>query len=153
VSSSAHFATALGDVDCSQSDFLAEITTNPNYKVSAGDLTFNNCTDTIPLITVQSATSVADFGGAAAYVAPGEGTLTLDGVEVTIDAGAVECTYSDVSNDIVGDADEATQTVTFTNQPVQRIAGNILLCPSSGTFSATYELTSLSVPGSLTITP
>jgi hypothetical protein len=51
-----------------------------------------------------------------------------------IDFGAVECTYSDVSNNIGGGFFEATQRVTFANVPLQRVGGSAL-CPVSGEFT------------------
>jgi len=151
--SPATLSTNIGNINCA-SDFLSTVTDNPGSNAGlfpADDaeiqinpavarspldyLTFTGCTDTIPFIVVNSATISGDIDGRADADGAQE-TVSLVGITVNVNTSVGVCTYS---GNVTGVLNEPNQTLTFTGQNVAKTAGSGL-CPSSGAFSATYDL-------------
>lgn len=136
-------------IKCAASSFSAKVLTNPTAPGTATESltaqTFGTCTtnvfgttgvQSITLNNLPYATSVTSAGvvkltGTAA--APIQSTVVLKSL-----LGTVNCVYRTSTNSLTGAAVNATNSITFTNQPFTKFSGSAL-CFNTAYFSATYS--------------
>jgi hypothetical protein len=146
---------AAGDIDCSTSTVGGTIGTNPSTPSVAGSLTsltFANCTDTIPFVTVSCVYSNVGAGANAktltwTYVPTGS-TWTWSGVEITVCfSNGSTCVYQPTGATATATHNSNTSPwnneYAFNQGWLTKVGGTFALCPSSNvTWTATYLLTS-----------
>jgi len=143
-------ATGTSGITCTASTFTATVTANPPSPDTATESlsaqTFGGCTASIlgvtgvngitvnnlPYVTsVVSATGVVTVAGTA--TAPIQTTIVLRTI-----LGTVTCVYRAAGNAITGQADNADNSITFTNQTFAKSSGPGT-CAANGFFSAQYS--------------
>jgi hypothetical protein len=144
-STDATLSTSIGNIVCTGSGFAATDATNPAEGVAeatetVNTLSFSGCSTTI--FGAEDVSSIGLTGTATATVVdePSDNPIDLDvtpTVTVVLDTilGPVDCIYS---GPVVGVVSNSADTITFTGQSVSSQSGSSQLCPSSGTFTATY---------------
>ncbi|MET8261716.1 Tat pathway signal sequence domain protein [Micromonospora sp. NPDC005205] len=136
-------------IKCAASAFSAKVLTNPTAPGTATESltaqSFGTCTtnvfgttgvQSIALNNLPYATSVTSAGvvkitGTAA--APVQSTVVLNSL-----LGTITCVYRTSTNSLTGTAANATNSITFTNQPFTKFSGPSL-CFGTAYFSATYS--------------
>jgi hypothetical protein len=144
-------STSLGNIDCTSSSFASTVGTNPAATGTSDTeatetltgLSASNCSTSIFGTTGVESIALTDGSTASVTVDDNDGssnapTLTLTpSVTAVIDTflGQISCVYSGT---VTGVISNSAQTITFTNQSVTSQTGSSVLCPSSGTYSATF---------------
>ncbi|HEV3172070.1 MAG TPA: hypothetical protein VGZ32_17095 [Actinocrinis sp.] len=161
-SPNATFSTSSGNISCTASSFSSTDATNPAEGTAEATetvhtLAFSSCTSTI--FGTVSVKSVGLTAGTAplATVAdePSDNPVDLNvspSVKVVLNTilGSVTCIYS---GPVAGVVSNAADTITFTGQTVAKAPGSSALCPSTGTFTATYgNVVDQSITGTPAIT-
>lgn len=149
VGTSAVLSSGAGNITCTSSSFSGTIGANPNTPSVTGSLTaltFTNCTDTIPFVTVSSVTTNVGTGAnakvaTATYVGAAS-TFSVSGVTATITfTSGSSCTYAPTSNPATAQHDSTTSPwnneFRFNAVPLTRTAGTTV-CSSTATWSSTY---------------
>ena len=139
--------SGLGELNCSQTKFDADVTANSSGTTIAGTLTaltFTNCTDTIPLIDVTECSLDPDRalpGVSISSTAVG-GNVTINdaGVRCFVPSLNGFCYYTGTTASAVGIGNNAASTLTYTNVQVDQYTGatssiGFGLCGTSGNFS------------------
>ncbi|HEV3001523.1 MAG TPA: hypothetical protein VGW75_12350 [Solirubrobacteraceae bacterium] len=159
---SAVLSSSAGTITCTTSTFGGSIGTNPDTPSVTGSLTsltFSNCTDTIPFVTVSTVTTNVSSStpktATATYVGVAS-TFAVAGVTATINfTNGTSCTYG-VTNNNPATATHDSTTNPWNNEyrfnavPLTRTSGTTV-CSSSATWTATYVATSNGV--GITIQP
>ncbi|MEU7841809.1 Tat pathway signal sequence domain protein [Micromonospora sp. NPDC049114] len=136
-------------IKCAASSFSAKVLTNPTAPGTATESltaqTFGTCTtnvlgttgvQSIALNNLPYATSVTSAGVvkiSGTTAAPVQSTVVLNSL-----LGAITCVYRTSTNSLTGTAANATNSITFTNQPFTKFSGPSL-CFGTAYFSATYS--------------
>lgn len=148
VRTSAVFKTTLGTVTCTTSTFTAKVVSNPvkpgTAKESITAETFSSCKSSISGVTILSNTvgnlpynaTVSDARGHPVKIS---GTSATKPLLVTVKVKFVTSTFncSIKAASISGTWSNTGNVVVFVNQKFVKAAGGSL-CPTSGTFSASY---------------
>lgn len=148
IHTSAVFKTTLGTVTCTTSTFTAKVVSNPvkpgTAKESITAETFSSCKSSIGGVTILSNTvgnlpynaTVSDARGHPVKISERLATKPLlVTVKVKFGTSTFNCSIKAAS--ISGTWSNTGNVVVFVNQKFTKAAGGTL-CPSSGTFSATY---------------
>ncbi|GAA0537472.1 hypothetical protein GCM10010172_18560 [Paractinoplanes ferrugineus] len=142
-------ATGTSGVSCSTSSFSSTVTANPAAPGVATETidaqTFANCTSNIiGTLGVRSVTlnnlayhATIDGASGAVAIAPGAGPIQATVVITTL-LGTITCVYQPVVTSLAGAADNATNSIKFTNQQFNKISGSSL-CLSSAYWTARYS--------------
>ncbi|MFG3644658.1 Tat pathway signal sequence domain protein [Micromonospora sp. NPDC047762] len=136
-------------IKCAASSFSAKVLTNPTAPGTATESltaqSFGTCTtnvfgttgvQSIALNNLPYATSVTSAGVvkiSGTTAAPVQSTVVLNSL-----LGAITCVYRTSTNSLTGAAANATNSITFTNQPFTKFSGPSL-CFGTAYFSATYS--------------
>lgn len=133
-------------VSC-DSDFVGAITSNPTLTIPIGGLTLTACIDTFPIgnWTSGASTTVTSMTLAAAGGGNGTGTSTVT-VRYSLWPNGTTCT---LSGTLFTGFTASTQRLTLSGT-VTRVAGTCFY--TNWSFNGTYDLTSLDVPGAITVT-
>ncbi|MET8234133.1 Tat pathway signal sequence domain protein [Micromonospora sp. NPDC005298] len=136
-------------IKCAASSFSAKVLTNPTAPGTATESltaqSFGTCTtnvfgttgvqsialNNLPYATSVTSAGVVKISGTAA--APVQSTVVLNSL-----LGAITCVYRTSTNSLTGAAANATNSITFTNQPFTKFSGPSL-CFGTAYFSATYS--------------
>ncbi|MGC4896157.1 Tat pathway signal sequence domain protein [Micromonospora sp. DT31] len=136
-------------VRCAASTFSAKVLTNPTAPGTATESltaqSFTSCTTNIfgttgvqsvavnnlPYATSVTSAGVVTISGTA--TAPIQSTVVLSSL-----LGTITCVYRTSTNKLVGTASNATNSITFTNQPLTKFSGPSL-CFGTAYFTATYS--------------
>ncbi|MFJ6167371.1 Tat pathway signal sequence domain protein [Micromonospora orduensis] len=136
-------------IKCAASSFSAKVLTNPTAPGTATESltaqSFGSCTtnvfgttgvqsialNNLPYATSVTSAGVVTISGTAA--APVQSTVVLNSL-----LGAITCVYRTSTNSLTGTAANATNSITFTNQPFTKFSGPSL-CFGTAYFSATYS--------------
>jgi hypothetical protein len=148
---------SAGDVDCGTFTIGGMLATNPftpSVTGSASSLTFANCSDTIPFVTVSTITTNVGTGANAksmmfTYVPPGTSSSLMVaglGFTITFSSGST-CVYEPTGGAATGTHNSNTtpwnNEYAFNNVPYTKTGGTFFACPSSNvTVSWTWVLTS-----------
>ncbi|HEV3001522.1 MAG TPA: hypothetical protein VGW75_12345 [Solirubrobacteraceae bacterium] len=159
---SAVLSSSAGNITCTTSTFGGSLGTNPAVGPVTGSLTsltFSNCTDTIPFVTVSTVTTNVGAGASAktataAYVGSAS-TFAVAGVVATITfTSGSWCTYAPTTDPATATHDSTTSPwnneYRFNAVPLTRTGGTTI-CSSTATWSSTYVAASVSV--GITIQP
>jgi len=139
-------ATSTTGVKCSASTFSATVTDNPPAGGVATETldsqTFTGCTTNVFGTTgVRSVTlnnlpyTVSEDSATNAVTISGSIQST---VVINTILGTITCVYHPVSGSISGTADNATNSISFSNQQFTKVSGSVL-CLSSAYFTAKYS--------------
>ncbi|MFC8343975.1 Tat pathway signal sequence domain protein [Streptomyces sp. NPDC057280] len=141
-------ATGTTGITCTTSQFTATVDSNPTAPGTASETltghTFSNCTSNnvgvlgVTSVTVNNlayTTTVASDGTVA--VTPGTAGPIQTTVVLRTLLGSVTCVYQATNGSLSGAADNADNSIKFTNQQFTRSSGSSL-CPSSGFWTAKY---------------
>jgi hypothetical protein len=133
-------------VKCSSVNFAAKVTKNPKAKGTAEEKlttqTYKKCTTNIavangrPKVVLNHLpykTTLSDRKGDPVTVS---GTTATISVPATI-GGTLVCHYGAVNKKTKGSASNATQAISFSNQPFKLTSGPSG-CPKTGKFTATF---------------
>ncbi|MBQ1030499.1 Tat pathway signal sequence domain protein [Micromonospora parva] len=136
-------------IKCAASSFSAKVLTNPTAPGTATESltaqSFGTCTtnvfgttgvQSIALNNLPYATSVTSAGVvkiSGTTAAPVQSTVVLNSL-----LGTITCVYRTSTNSLTGTAANATNSITFTNQPFTKFSGPSL-CFGTAYFSATYS--------------
>lgn len=143
-------ATGTSGVSCSSSTFTSTVTQNPSAPGVAVETldnqTFGGCTSNIFGTTgVRSValnnlpfTVSVDGGTNAVTVSAGSAGPIQSTVVINTLLGTITCVYRPASGVIAGVADNATNSISFTNQQFTKISGSSL-CLSTAYFTASYS--------------
>ncbi|MET8692363.1 Tat pathway signal sequence domain protein [Streptomyces sp. SID2999] len=141
-------ATGTSGVTCKASQFTAQVTGNPaapgaaTESVTGHTFDSSTCTSNVTgVLGVNGITvdhlpytaSVASDGTLS--VAPASGSTIQTTVKLRTLLGSVTCVYQAPS--LTGKADNADNSITFTNQQFSKVSGSSL-CFASGYFTAKY---------------
>ncbi|WP_235459328.1 Tat pathway signal sequence domain protein, partial [Streptomyces olivochromogenes] len=141
-------ATGTSGVTCTSSQFTATVTDNPaapgtaTESVSAQTFDSSRCTSNVlgvtgvTSITVDNlpyTTTVASDG--TLTVSPASGSTIQTTVKLRTLLGSITCVYQAAS--LTGKADNADNSISFTNQQFTKSSGSSL-CFASGYFTAKY---------------
>ncbi|MET8264534.1 Tat pathway signal sequence domain protein [Micromonospora arida] len=136
-------------IKCAASSFSAKVLTNPTAPGTATESltaqSFGTCTtnvfgttgvqsialNNLPYATSVTSAGVVKISGTAA--APVQSTVVLNSL-----LGTITCVYRTSTNSLTGAAANATNSITFTNQPFTKFSGPSL-CFGTAYFSATYS--------------
>ncbi|MFF4875562.1 MULTISPECIES: Tat pathway signal sequence domain protein [unclassified Micromonospora] len=142
-------ASGTTGLKCAVSSFSAKVLTNPIAPGTATESltaqTFTSCTtnvfgttgvssvtvNNLPYTTSVTSAGVVTISGTAA--APIQSTVVLNTL-----LGQITCVYRTSTNSLTGAASNATNSITFTNQPLNKFSGPSL-CFGTAYFSATYS--------------
>ncbi|MFF5496912.1 Tat pathway signal sequence domain protein [Streptomyces aquilus] len=141
-------ATGTTGITCTTSQFTATVDSNPAAPGTASETltghTFSNCTSNnvgvtgVTSVTVNNlayTTTVASDGTVA--VTPGAAGPIQTTVVLRTLLGSVTCVYQATNGSLTGAADNADNSIKFTNQQFTRSSGSSL-CPASGFWTAKY---------------
>ncbi|MEU8161801.1 Tat pathway signal sequence domain protein [Micromonospora parva] len=136
-------------IKCAASSFSAKVLTNPTAPGTATESltaqSFGTCTtnvfgttgvQSIALNNLPYATSVTSAGVvkiSGTTAAPVQSTVVLNSL-----LGTITCVYRTSTNSLTGTAANATNSITFANQPFTKFSGPSL-CFGTAYFSATYS--------------
>ncbi|MFE7855816.1 Tat pathway signal sequence domain protein [Streptomyces sp. NPDC101209] len=141
-------ATGTSGVSCASSTFSATVTDNPaapgtaTESVSGQTFDSSSCTSNVLGVTGVSSitvdnlpytTTVASDG--TLTVTPASGSTIQTTVKLKTLLGSISCVYQAPS--LSGTADNADNSINFTNQQFTKVSGSSL-CFSSGYFTAKY---------------
>ncbi|MFI8232799.1 Tat pathway signal sequence domain protein [Streptomyces sp. NPDC085900] len=141
-------ATGTSGVSCSSSTFSAAVTDNPSApgtateSVSGQTFDSSSCTSNVLGVTGVSSitvdnlpytTTVASDG--TLTVSPASGSTIQTTVKLKTLLGSITCVYQAAA--LTGKADNADNSINFTNQQFTKVSGSSL-CFSSGYFTAKY---------------
>ncbi|ALV32691.1 hypothetical protein [Streptomyces sp. CdTB01] len=141
-------ATGTSGVSCASSTFSATVTDNPaapgtaTESVSGQTFDSSSCTSNVLGVTGVSSitvdnlpytTTVASDG--TLTVTPASGSTIQTTVKLKTLLGSITCVYQAPS--LSGTADNADNSINFTNQQFTKVSGSSL-CFSSGYFTAKY---------------
>ncbi|MCL6672988.1 Tat pathway signal sequence domain protein [Streptomyces panaciradicis] len=141
-------ATGTSGVSCASSTFSATVTDNPaapgtaTESVSGQTFDSSSCTSNVLGVTGVSSitvdnlpytTTVASDG--TLTVTPASGSTIQTTVKLKTLLGSITCVYQAPS--LIGTADNADNSINFTNQQFTKVSGSSL-CFSSGYFTAKY---------------
>ncbi|MBK3644988.1 MULTISPECIES: Tat pathway signal sequence domain protein [Streptomyces] len=141
-------ATGTSGVSCSSSTFSATVTDNPSApgtateSVSGQTFDSSSCTSNVLGVTGVSSitvdnlpytTTVASDG--TLTVSPASGSTIQTTVKLKTLLGSITCVYQAAA--LTGTADNADNSINFTNQQFTKVSGSSL-CFSSGYFTAKY---------------
>lgn len=145
---------SAGNIVCTSSSFGGTISTNPNTPSVSGSLTsltFTNCTDTIPFVTVSTVTTNVSVGSpktaTATYVGVAS-TFAVSGIVATVTfTDGRTCIYAPTTDPATAQHNSTTSPwnaeYAFAAVPLTKTGGTSFACPSSNvTWSATYVATS-----------
>ncbi|GLZ62219.1 MULTISPECIES: Tat pathway signal sequence domain protein [Micromonospora] len=136
-------------IKCAASSFSAKVLTNPTAPGTATESltaqSFGTCTtnvfgttgvqsialNNLPFATSVTSAGVVKISGTTA--APVQSTVVLNSL-----LGTITCVYRTSTNSLTGVAANATNSITFTNQPFTKFSGPSL-CFGTAYFSATYS--------------
>jgi hypothetical protein len=139
----------LGSVSCTSNSFSGTVGASGGASItgSLSSLTFNTCTDTIPLITITNCNAVSPFpsiSGVATGSTGGTLTLTNTYVRCNVSGGTSGCYY--LASTAAGTYTNTGGTLAYNNVSVSHTVpaggtGDLgSLCgTSNGTFSVTYS--------------
>ncbi|MGW5331341.1 Tat pathway signal sequence domain protein [Streptomyces bauhiniae] len=141
-------ATGTSGVNCKASQFTAQVTGNPAAPGAATESvtghTFDSSTCTSNVtgvlgvngITVDNLPYTASVSSDGTLsVAPASGSTIQTTVRLRTLLGSVTCVYQ--APGLTGKADNADNSITFTNQQFSKVSGSSL-CFASGYFTAKY---------------
>ncbi|MER8010022.1 MULTISPECIES: Tat pathway signal sequence domain protein [unclassified Streptomyces] len=141
-------ATGTSGVSCTSSTFSATVTDNPSApgtateSVSGQTFDSSSCTSNVLGVTGVSSitvdnlpytTTVASDG--TLTVSPASGSTIQTTVKLKTLLGSITCVYQAAA--LTGTADNADNSINFTNQQFTKVSGSSL-CFSSGFFTAKY---------------
>lgn len=139
--------SSSGNISCTSGSFSGTVGASGGATVtgSLSALSFSTCTDSIPLITVTgcSAINTGSTGIVASSSSSTGGSLNLTSVQV-------QCNFSGGGNCVFS---ASTANGTYTNSTGNLVYSNVATtsngfgCPSTGTFSATYNPVNVTVGG------
>ncbi len=139
----------IGEVKCAASTVAGEVTNaggaTETVKGSISTLTFTSCNGTVTV--VQKGTLEVHTEGASAN---GNGTLTSNGAEVTVELAGLHCIYSTSNTDIgkVAGTHTGHDILTAASAAIPRTGGRSgAFCGSSATWNAQYTITNLRYNG------
>ncbi|MEU8185643.1 Tat pathway signal sequence domain protein [Micromonospora sp. NPDC049044] len=136
-------------IKCAASSFSAKVLTNPIAPGTATESltaqSFGTCTtnvfgttgvqsialNNLPYTTSVTSAGVVTISGTTA--APVQSTVVLNSL-----LGTINCVYRTSTNSLTGTAANASNSITFTNQPFTKFSGPSL-CFNTAYFSATYS--------------
>jgi hypothetical protein len=144
LSGTSTFTTSAGNLSCTGGSFASTDKTNPAVSVGTATetvtaISFTGCTSTITGTTAVNSIGLESGTSPVATVTASSSTLSVDPtVAVTLQTifGPITCYYAST---ISGALSNTAHTLTFTSQSVARQTGSNALCPSSGSFTATYK--------------
>ncbi|MER5445186.1 Tat pathway signal sequence domain protein [Streptomyces sp. NPDC002766] len=141
-------ATGTSGVSCTSSTFSATVTDNPSApgtateSVSGQTFDSSSCTSNVLGVTGVSSITVDNLpytttvaSGGALTVSPASGSTIQTTVKLKTLLGSITCVYQAPS--LTGTADNADNSINFTNQQFTKVSGSSL-CFSSGYFTAKY---------------
>jgi hypothetical protein len=141
-------ATGTSGVSCSSSTFSAAVTDNPSApgtateSVSGQTFDSSSCTSNVLGVTGVSSITVDNLpytttvaSGGALTVSPASGSTIQTTVKLKTLLGSITCVYQAAA--LTGKADNADNSINFTNQQFTKVSGSSL-CFSSGYFTAKY---------------
>ncbi|MFD8302198.1 Tat pathway signal sequence domain protein [Streptomyces sp. NPDC059690] len=141
-------ATGTSGVSCTSSTFSAGVTDNPSApgtateSVSGQTFDSSSCTSNVLGVTGVSSITVDNLpytttvaSGGALTVSPASGSTIQTTVKLKTLLGSITCVYQAPS--LTGTADNADNSINFTNQQFTKVSGSSL-CFSSGYFTAKY---------------
>ncbi|MFR9788316.1 Tat pathway signal sequence domain protein [Streptomyces sp. MB22_4] len=139
-------ATGTSGVKCGTSQFTAKVTANPTAPGTATESvtaqTFSGCTSNVTGVTGVNSVTIDNLpytasvtSGGALAVTPPSGSVIQSTVKLNTLLGSVTCVYQGPS--LSGKADNADNSITFTNQQFTKTSGSSL-CFSTAYFSAKY---------------
>ncbi|MFG3198725.1 Tat pathway signal sequence domain protein [Streptomyces sp. NPDC048208] len=141
-------ATGTSGVKCTASQFTAQVTGNPASPGAATESvtghTFDSasCTSNVTGVLGVSGITVDHLPYTASVasdgtlsVAPASGSTIQTTVKLRTLLGSINCVYQAPS--LTGKADNADNSITFTNQQFTKVSGSSL-CFASGYFTAKY---------------
>ena len=145
-SANATFATSIGNIVCTASNFASTVATNPAAGTGEATetvtaLAFSSCTSTITgtsgvssigLTTGTTPTATVDDSNPAAIALDVSPSVTV--VLRTV-LGNIKCVYAGA---VAGAIDNTAETITFSGQTVSKQTGSSFACPASGSFTAAY---------------
>jgi hypothetical protein len=140
-SGTATLTTSLGNLDCTNTKFVADINNNHAETLTGSltQLTFTSCTDTIPFLTISSCHQHGpnpDVRVTSTGANTGSVNLSDVGVRCIFTTGGA-CYFTAATAN--GVANNSASTISYTNVAASGITGTSdnlgALCPSSGTFS------------------
>lgn len=144
---SAVLSSGAGNITCTTSTFGGTIGTNPNTPSVTGSLTsltFTNCTDTIPFVTVSSVTTNVSAGSPKTATATYNGsssTFAVSGVAATITfTSGGTCIYQPTNDPAtaVHNSNTNNNEYAFSAVPLTKTGGTSGACSSTATWTATY---------------
>ncbi|RAO37270.1 hypothetical protein PSN13_01251 [Micromonospora saelicesensis] len=148
-------------IKCAASSFSAKVLTNPIAPGTATESltaqSFGTCTtnvfgttgvqsvalNNLPYATSVTSAGVVKISGTTA--APVQSTVVLNSL-----LGTITCVYRTSTNSLTGAAANATNSITFTNQPFTKFSGPSL-CFGTAYFSATYSPVRDSTKGNVAV--
>jgi len=141
-------ATGTSGVSCTSSTFSATVTDNPSApgtateSVSGQTFDSSSCTSNVLGVTGVSSITVDNLpytttvaSGGTLTVSPASGSTIQTTVKLKTLLGSITCVYQAPS--LTGTADNADNSINFTNQQFTKVSGSSL-CFSSGFFTAKY---------------
>ncbi len=138
----------FGTVTCTANSFDATVGASGGATISGTlhSLTFNTCTDTIPIITISSCHLVNGTPSLTiTATSHSGGTININDITVKCNAGGNNGCYYTAAT-AVGNANNTGATLAYTNVNVTHTTGSGdlgALCGNSATFSTTFtDLTS-----------
>jgi hypothetical protein len=148
---SAVFATTLGKLSCTKSTFTAKVVTNPakgtkpaTAKESITAETFSGCTISVKGVTIKSTAvgnlpyngTVSDAKGNPVKISGRSKAKPLL-LSITVKFGKSTFSCAVKAASISGTWTNKGNATVFVKQKLTKASGGVL-CPTSGTFSATY---------------
>ncbi|MEU1811622.1 Tat pathway signal sequence domain protein [Micromonospora aurantiaca (nom. illeg.)] len=142
-------ASGTTGIKCAASTFSAKVLTNPTAPGTATESltaqSFTSCTtnvfgttgvqsvtvNNLPYTTSVTSAGVVTISGTAA--APIQSTVVLNSL-----LGAITCVYRTSTNTLTGMASNATNSISFANQPLAKFSGPSL-CFGTAYFTASYS--------------
>jgi hypothetical protein len=138
--------TGTTGVSCTASAFSSTVASNPSAPGVATETldsqTFTGCSSSVVGTTGVNSVALNNLP----YTVSVDGATNAVTISGTIQStvvvrtilGTITCVYKPAAGTISGTADNATNSITFTNQQFTKVSGS-LLCLSSAYFSATYS--------------
>lgn len=128
-------------VTCDDSSFTATVTNNDGTATeSLGTQTFDDCTTNV--FCVLSVNDIVLNGLPYTATVTHDGTVTLTGVQTTVKLstciGTITCVYAADNNTVTGHANNADNSITFTNQRFNKVSGPSI-CFNPARFSGKYS--------------
>jgi hypothetical protein len=135
-------ASGFGDITCNRTTFNMSVGAGGGASVSGtlNSLVFENCTDSIPVITISQCSLSGGTPTATITASAGGGTVALSTTTVfcAVAGSSNGCYYQAPSAS--GSANNAANSITFTNVTTNHVSGTGdlgALCGSGGAFGVT----------------